>query len=516
MIPSTSAATPQRWRNPTAAWIGKPESLQVSPDRGGIHARMKNLAIMPQTTVREPMSQPAVSPFSVSNVRLFIAFRVLFNARFYYPIFSILFLDFGLTLSQFAILNAVWAATIVLCEVPSGALADTIGRRNLLVFAGLLMVIEIALWAFVPRSNLTLLFWVFVLNRILSGMAEAAASGADEALAYDSLKREGDINDWGRVLERQIQFQSAGFVIAMTLGGVLYDPNMLQKITDAIGMGLQITRETTLRIPIYLTLVTAGLTLLTTLLMREDRHLLHSGSFEQANNALRLTLEAGRWIFRTPFVLCVILAGLLFDSIIRMLLTMASQYYRLIDVPEAWFGVLYSGVALLGFVIPSVARRLSDHRSPSFNLVMVSLLAILGMSGMSFFWPIWGILPALLLFGNMYFLGFFVSHYLNRATDSEQRATVLSFKGLFFNLGYGLIGLLYSLLLSVLRERTLQQQPQLADETLKNQVFVDSMLWFPGSFSLLLLVLLFFSLWLLRDSKEHRQVADPDKPNDQK
>ena len=39
-------------------------------------------------------------------------------------------------------------------------------------------------------------------------MAEAAASGADEALAYDSLQQEGDINDWGRVLERQVQVQA--------------------------------------------------------------------------------------------------------------------------------------------------------------------------------------------------------------------------------------------------------------------------------------------------------------------
>ena len=91
------------------------------------------------------MKASSASPFRVANVRLFILFRVLFNARFYYPVFTILFLDFGLTLSQFALLNAVWAATIVICEVPSGALADSVGRRNLLVFAAALMVIEIAL-----------------------------------------------------------------------------------------------------------------------------------------------------------------------------------------------------------------------------------------------------------------------------------------------------------------------------------------------------------------------------------
>ena len=53
------------------------------------------------------------SPFAIKNIRLFIAFRIFFNARFYYPVFTILFLDFGLTMAQFALLNAIWAATIV-------------------------------------------------------------------------------------------------------------------------------------------------------------------------------------------------------------------------------------------------------------------------------------------------------------------------------------------------------------------------------------------------------------------
>ena len=79
------------------------------------------------------MSKAAVSPFRIANVRLFILFRILFNSRFYYPVFTILFLDYGLTIEQFSLLNTVWALTIVLCEVPSGALADIVGRRQLIV-----------------------------------------------------------------------------------------------------------------------------------------------------------------------------------------------------------------------------------------------------------------------------------------------------------------------------------------------------------------------------------------------
>ena len=388
------------------------------------------------------MDQTASSPFNIPNVRLFIIFRVLFNARFYYPVFSILFLDFGLTLSQFALLNVVWAATIVICEVPSGALADTIGRRNLLVFAGALMVIEISLWAFVPRSNLTILFWVLVLNRVLSGMAEAAASGADEALAYDSLQRHGDSKDWGRVLERQAQCQSAGFVVAMTLGGVIYDPQLLQKAADLLGIGINFSREITLRLPLYLTLATALLTLGTTLRMREvavEASPAAEKSGPKIGASFGLVWRAGCWIFRTPFVLALMLFGLLYDSVIRMVITMASQYYRIIEIPEALFGLLGSALALFGFVVPGLARRLSESHSPRVNLLLIATAILLGLSGMSFVWPWAGILPALLLFSNLFLISFFLSHYLNRATSSEQRATVLSFKGLFLNLGYGAV-----------------------------------------------------------------------------
>jgi len=442
------------------------------------------------------------SPFRIPNVRLFILFRVLFNARFYYPVFSILFLDFGLTLSQFAILNVVWAATIVLCEVPSGALADSFGRRNLLVCAGALMVIEIALWAFVPLHDLNLLFWVFVLNRILSGIAEAAASGADEALAYDSLQQQGNIDDWGRVLERQIQCQSAGFVIAMTLGGVLYDPQLLQRIFAFSGLTLEVTRAMTLRLPLYFTLATALLTLLTTLQMREVITAeVHANKQRQQNirTAFRLVWQAGHWIFNTPFVLALMLFGLLGDSVVRMILTMSSQYYRLITIPEALFGVIGSLLALFGFVMPGLARRLTEHHSPKFNLLLTSAIILLGLSGVCFVWPWAGLLPALLLFSCMYLIGFFLSHYLNQATSSEQRATVLSFKGLFLNLGYGGIGLLYALLLALLRKQVTLAAPETTEEVLKNLVFVDSLPWFVGYFALALLVLLLIFFWISRN-----------------
>ncbi len=457
---------------------------------------------------------PEKSPFAIKNVRLFIAFRVFFNSRFYYPVFTILFLDFGLTLTQFALLNSIWAATIVLLEVPSGALADIIGRKNLLVFAGAVMVVEMGLLCVVPRGNPNLLFAIFIMNRILSGAAEAAASGADEAIAYDALKAEGNEADWGRVLELLMRFQSIGFMVAMSLGAAVYDPALMERIFGILGVDLAFTRETTLRLPIYLTFIMAILALVTTLRMKEAWINSEKDVCDEEEdcgnsvvNAFRLTFQAGGWIFKTPFAMVVIATGLLFDSIIRMVITMNSQYYRLISLPEASFGLIGSGLAILGIFIPRLARKMTQNQTPTFNFCVVVLMTLSGLAGITLFLPITGLIPIIILIGNMYLLGFFISHYLNRITHSDQRATVLSFKGLAYNLAYGLIGVLYAVLLAFLRSDMAQTQPDVTGEALKNTVFIQSIGYFPWFFISMLLILTVFAWRKLKDSDVHRKIG---------
>jgi MFS family permease len=453
------------------------------------------------------------SPFKICNVRYFLAFRVFFNARFYYPVFTILFLDFGLTLQQFALLNVAWATAIVLLEVPSGALADTIGRRNLLVLAGALMVVEIAILCFAPMGNPNLLFAIFLVNRVLSGTAEAAASGADEALAYDSLKEEGDVSDWGAVLEKQMRLQSIAYIVAMSLGAAVYDPVLMGRVGQWLGLNIRFTQDLTLRFPLFLTLLMAIVTLITTLRMTEcsdgddGEKAKDEGRRTAIIQSFKLTFQAGRWILETPFALVVILSTLVFDHSIRMVITLNSQYYRLIHLPEAAFGLIGSGMALLGVFIPHISRKLAARHSPRTNLGVMFVLTLVGFLGMTFFLPVIGLLPVLLLFSSMFLLRFFSSYYLNRITSSSQRATVLSFKGLSLNLGYGLIGLLYSLLLAILRSRASGNLLNLDGQALENALFIKSISWFPWYFLLTFIALVAFSRWKLRDSDEHKTVG---------
>ncbi len=424
---------------------------------------------------------------------MFIAFRVFFNCRFYYPIFTILFLDFGLTVAQFSILNAVWAAAIVLAEVPSGALADIVGRRRLLVFAACSMVVEMAILCLVPMGNTTLLFNFFLINRVLSGLAEAAASGADEAIAYDALQERGMADQWGRVLDVQMRLRSVMFILTMTVGAAVYDPDLMTRIVAAFGSDHPFTQVETLRFPLYLTFVLALFALATVLRLDEIcPNPKADGTCEKqfggsAMDAFRLTLDSGGWILKTPFVLAVILFGMLFDGILRMVITLASQYYRMVQVPESLYGILGSVMAVLGLFIPRLALRIAENRSPAFCLWTTAATALVGLSGMVFFWPYSGLVPALVAFSALYMVSFYVSYFVNQQASSSRRATVLSFKGLAYNLFYGLIGIVYAGLLEV--KKTGIDAVDISTHAMENIVFRNTFFWFPLSLAAGLVVM---------------------------
>ncbi|HEU4678630.1 MAG TPA: MFS transporter [Terrimicrobiaceae bacterium] len=401
---------------------------------------------------------------------MFIAFRVLFNARWYYPVLAVLFLDFGLSVEEYALLNVAWAAAIVGLEVPSGALADQLGRKRMVVFAAALMVVEMAVFAFAPRGNPTLLFVLFLVNRVLSGAAEASASGADEALAYDSLVAEGRASEWPAVLERLMRWQAVAFFVTMMAGAAAYDANFVQGVCHALGLPWKVTPEMSMRFPIYLTLGNAVLALLATLNLREPGKRRTAAVSVRAT--WRVTFKTGRWIAQTPLALGIILAGMCFDSIVRLFLTLASNYYRLISVPEAAFGFIGSAFAVIGFLVPALARKLVRRWGIIGNFAFVALLTLVGLLGTALVWPLYGLLWLVPLGMAMSLTQFYISHYLNQVvTDSRQRATVLSFRGLAFNLAYGGVGLLFAALTRLL-----------AQDNPPDDVFVKALGWLPWYF----------------------------------
>lgn len=379
------------------------------------------------------------------NPGRYVWFTTLYNARAYYPVLAILFLDLGLTLDQYVMLNLVWAATIFLFEVPSGALADTLGRKTLLVTASVLMVVEMSCLLFAPKDGGWLLFSLCVANRFLSGLSEAAASGADEALAYDSLPEGNREQAWDDVLGKAMRYRAAGYVYAMILGGLLYDPAIVNSI---IPESMAITATFAHRLPVALVLIQGLACLVITLRMVEPRKTHAEGTWKACRQAIGLTLDTAKWVFTHRATRTVVIIGLSIDAVVRNFATITSSYYRLIGLPEWSYGFYGAFIGLAGFVVPAIAAQLNKRFGTLANLGIAAGIALVGLSGIIPANSIWCLAPAMLLMMTMGFLGFTVSRSLNRESDSARRATVLSVKGLAFNLAYGSFSLGFSLLLA--------------------------------------------------------------------
>ncbi|WP_117233968.1 MFS transporter [Vibrio maerlii] len=396
----------------------------------------------------------------IRNVRNFLIFRSSYFARFYYPVFTLLYLDYGLTLSQFAMLNVVWAATIVIAEVPSGAFADTLGRKRLVVLSSLVMFIEISMIAFVPTGNPNLVFVVFLINRILSGLAMALASGADEALAYDTLKDQGKEDLWPRVLQIQLRIASSVGIFVTLLGAAMYDVNFMATIYQYLGWDTPETTQDIMRIPVYATLIVALVAIYSAFDMREKKRPIPQGESKLASTiaSMKLTMNTGRWVLSTPYVLFILLYYSLFEHTSRMFLTMNSQYYSAINIPIIYFGFIGAGVSVLKILLAGQSRRLAESIEPKTFIGIMGVASIATYYWISLGWSIYGVIPALILIFIIMTMNIFISYHLNKKTESHNRATVLSFKGLMFNLGYGLIGVLYAYYYKLLSQDYTQQE----------------------------------------------------------
>lgn len=424
-------------------------------------------------------SAASLSPsLAARNTLCFVLFRILFNGRFYYPIFTILFLDFGLTLEQFAMLNALWAVTIVVLEVPSGALADQLGRRRLVVASAVLMVLEMACLVFMPRHGGALTFWCFALNRVLSGAAEACASGADEALTYDSLSVEGREAEWQRIQVRLLRWSSLAFLVVTITGAITYDSVRMTAIARGLGFDVTLGPDLTMRIPLVLCLLTAIATLVTArrFLPAPSEPVRASLDWKTLGAAFLNVRATGRWILRTPAVLVLLLIGLLCDSFMRLFYSVNSQFYRVLQIPAEFYGWIGATGALVGFATAGLLERMAQALSPSAAYRAVAALVFAGLLGLAHpvaWWGLWAVVP---FWFGMRALHFFLTHHLNRVIPSEQRATALSFRGLTMNLAYGAIMQLFGLQTAWLAGRL----GPAADD---NTVFAAAAGWWPWAFA---------------------------------
>ncbi|WP_433757974.1 MFS transporter [Nocardia sp. CA-135398] len=133
-----------------------------------------------------------------------------------YALYAVLFADHGLSTGQISSLLAMWSATAFLLEVPSGAWADTVSRRGLLVTSGVLLTAGFACWTVLPT------YLGFAVGFVLWGTSGALVSGTFEALLYDELVARNEQRAYPRIIGYTRAASEAAIVIAILGATPLY------------------------------------------------------------------------------------------------------------------------------------------------------------------------------------------------------------------------------------------------------------------------------------------------------
>jgi MFS family permease len=164
-------------------------------------------------SIPAPPVAPARHP-ALRNVPLLYAIRVLFWAHFFAAVMVPFFTQWGgLKLAHVFYLNAWFMFCSFVLEVPTGTVADFLGRKTSLALGGL--VAGGAAWLYVSEPS-----WVrFALGELCLAVAFTLHSGADEALLYDSLKAAGAEHTAVRVLARLEACKLIGINVGALSGG---------------------------------------------------------------------------------------------------------------------------------------------------------------------------------------------------------------------------------------------------------------------------------------------------------
>lgn len=152
------------------------------------------------------------------NTKIFLTTQLTHSLIFSIPIWIVFYQNY-VTPTQLAVIVMLTYAVQMIMELPSGALADLIGRRTTLTISFLLGAISYLLIPFGTS------YLYFIIVNIIVGISDSFRSGAEEAIVYDTYK-ERDSHEFEKVNSKGNLVYQTGLIIGTITGGVLYSVNV--------------------------------------------------------------------------------------------------------------------------------------------------------------------------------------------------------------------------------------------------------------------------------------------------
>lgn len=325
----------------------------------------------------------------------------------------------GMTVQMVVYTEILYAAAIVLLELPTGVFADRWGRKRMLVLAACMGCAEFLLLVFATQ------FWHFALVVLLAAVGRSASSGAEHALLYDSLLAAGKASRFEQLLGRLNALDLLSIIAAALSGSLL---------ASRYGYTLNY----------WLSLVSASAALLLALGLREPA-VGNGGSDEEEPEPLpiRVYLTVSWRFFREhPGVRLAVLSGMIAGAAVNFIDEFWQTYLDRIGMPVVSFGLVSAAMFLLRLPGNMLAYRLKDRFR--YGSLLTGIVCVFAASFLCLSFAREG-------YGGLVAIGLIclasgvveplVAGYLHHRADSAMRATIGSFQSLGEHAAISLVGL---------------------------------------------------------------------------
>ena len=361
----------------------------------------------------------ATTPRQIQRTYLGLLLGNTLAASLIWGINTIFLLDAGLSNLEAFAANAFFTAGMVAFEVPTGVVADTVGRRASYLLGTITLsastLLYVLLW------QLSAPFWQWAVASVLLGLGFTFFSGAVEAWLVDALTATGYTGPMETVFGRGQVVTGVAMLSGSVAGGF---------VAQQVNLGAPFMLRAAILVVMFV---------IAWRLMHDVGFTPKRGSRPMAEMR-RIAAASIQYGWRAPAVKWVMVQAM-FTGGVSFYVFYALQPFllELYGDPEAYqiagiVAAIVAGAQIVGGFAAPLVRRLFHRRTSALIVATALEVAVLAVIGIvEEFWPVLGLI---VIWGLLFAAVTPIRQtYLNGLIPSEQRATVLSFDSMIGSTG---------------------------------------------------------------------------------
>ncbi len=274
-------------------------------------------------------------------------FRFFSQFFFFIPVLVLFFQENNLSMTEIFLLESIYSISIVLLEVPTGAIGDYFGKKKSVAAGSLIFTTGIGFYSMGSS------FSFFFIGELICALGSSLMSGSDSALLYSTLKSLGRESDYKKIEGNSNSFMLTGIMLGGLIGGII--------------------GHYSLRMTIALSAVTCLISFLISLSITEPLN----NNGEKREKYRDLIVNSMVIVRDHKFILWLFFYSSLVGGLGYLIFWYLQPYFVLAEIPVYHFGWIYAGLSLVAIAASKYTHQIESIFGDRGSLLLLSLLVVI-------------------------------------------------------------------------------------------------------------------------------------------